>query len=159
MPCFRTGRESLHRIALVSDVRTTPSDSLSFSLLPRLVPSQLLFPLVPLLSYPTAMQAGAAHFCFLWAPSFQLHTLCVPQPGLVPAAQYPSIINLQFFLLHNFFSHHLKFITSEKALARKVSEGSYQLVIHFIMYFGNSLFFNSHLCLPEKVCGESANVE
>lgn len=71
MQCFRTGKESLHRITLSSDDRTTPSDSVSFPL-PHLVPSQLASSFVPLLACPVAMHAGAAHCCFPGLSSFQL---------------------------------------------------------------------------------------
>ena len=147
MQCFRTGKESLHRITLSSDARTTPTDSLSFSLLPHLVPSRLAFPLVPLLSCPVATQAGAAHFYFPWASSFQLHAkgpslhaLCVPSARSLPSSTV-SIYDKSSVPPPPHIIFTSWFITSEKALARKVSKGLYQLVIHFIMYFWQQTFF------------------
>lgn len=154
---------TLHRITLSSDARATPSDSLSFSLLPYLALFQLTFPHPCFPAHQPRRQvlltsASHGHPHFSSTPKVRPSMLFAsPEPGVSPGAQLStcdgsSVLPPPRMILTSWF-------TSEKALAGKVSEGSYQPVILFIMYFWQQTFSKSHVCLPGKVRGEPANVE
>lgn len=154
---------TLHRITLSSDARATPSDSLSFSLLPLI----WLFSSSLSLSPAFLPISHAGRCCSLRLPTGILISAprqrsvppCSlrPQSPVFPQEQLStcdgsSVLPPPRMILTSWF-------TSEKALAGKVSEGSYQPVILFIMYFWQQTFSKSHVCLPGKVRGEPANVE
>lgn len=150
---------TLHRITLSSDARATPSDSLSFSLLPLI----WLFSSSLSLSPAFLPSSHSGRCCSLRLPTGILISAprqrSVPPCSLRPQSpvfpqehSYPPVTDLQFFLLHAWFSHPGSLQRKhwqEKSAKVRTNRSFFLLCI-----FGNRLFRKVTYACQGK-CAES----